>query len=151
MSTRIALIGCSKEKRTNEKGCALARDLYVSPLFRAALAHAESIGFDAIYILSAKHGLVQLTDVLGDYDFTMAELDADDRAWWAHHILGFLERHHVPRFSHPNVELTVFAGALYVEPIRDQLPEWPGFTVVAPLEGLQVGERLSWFKQRRAA
>lgn len=38
--------------------------LYTSPLFTYALAYAEALHPDAIYILSAKHGLVGLDEVI---------------------------------------------------------------------------------------
>lgn len=139
--TRVALIGCGSQKAPTYS---LARDLYVSPLFKATLAHAEAGGFDAVYIVSAKHGLLQLEDAVAPYDFTLDEMTRDDRAWWAHLVMCQVQRWHEGA-----VELSVFAGAAYVEPLRWQLPEFAGWTITEPMSGLQVGERLHWLKERR--
>ena len=55
----IVLISCVSKKLAH---AARARDIYVSPLFRLNLAYAESLKPDAIYVLSAKHGLLALED-----------------------------------------------------------------------------------------
>ena len=56
---KIVLISCVSKKLVH---AAKVRDIYVSPLFRLNLAYAESLKPDAIYVLSAKHGLLPLDD-----------------------------------------------------------------------------------------
>ena len=70
MSGSLAVIPCGARKRA---GTHAARDLYTGPYFRAALAWAESAGFDRVLILSAKHGLVGLDDQVEAYDMTFGD------------------------------------------------------------------------------
>ena len=58
---RIVLISCVKSKLDHP---ARAEDLYTSTLFRSNLAYARSLKPDAIFILSAKFGLLSLERVI---------------------------------------------------------------------------------------
>lgn len=134
---RIALIGCGAKKLDR---AARARDLYVGPLFRAALAYAEAEEFDGIFVLSAKHGFVRLGDKLEPYDVALEGLSADERG-----LLGALVvRDLVHEPAGEPAEITLLAGEGYAA-LLDGAP----WKVHAPLAGLQVGERLAWFKQQR--
>lgn len=61
----IVLISCCKEKL---RPAAPAEKLYQSPKFKKSLEYAKSLNPDAIYILSAKHHVVELTKQLEWYD-----------------------------------------------------------------------------------
>lgn len=64
----IVLIGCGKSKvdyRTR------ADELYTGALFRLSLKYAHTLAPDAIYILSALHGLVELDKELDPYNKTL--------------------------------------------------------------------------------
>ena len=65
---KIVLISCVSKKLVH---AAKVRDIYVSPLFRLNLAYAESLKPDAIYVLSAKHGLLPLDDQIEPYELTL--------------------------------------------------------------------------------
>lgn len=70
----IAIIPCGGAKVDS---AAPARDLYTGSMFRHTLAAVEASGdYDAVLILSAKHGLVELDTVLAPYDVTMGDADA---------------------------------------------------------------------------
>ncbi len=45
--------------------------------------------------------------------------------------------------------VVLLGGAAYADPVRAQAPD--DWTFEEPLKGLQVGERLRWFKEWRAA
>lgn len=60
----IGLVGCSGPKR---EAPAPARQLYTSQLFRSTLALAER-RHDVVYVISAKHELVELDQVVAPYD-----------------------------------------------------------------------------------
>jgi len=51
---KIVLISCVKRKLPHRVP---AKDLYISQLFKLSFAYAQRLRPDAIYILSAKHGL----------------------------------------------------------------------------------------------
>jgi hypothetical protein len=134
---RIALIGCGKKKRA---GTHRARWLYTGALFTKALAYAERDFID-IFVLSAKHGLVELDDELDDYDRRMPTARADKEAW-AEAVAQALRA----RYVDCALELTMLAGASYIQPLRDATrirgDKW---SFHCPLSGLQVGQRLRWF------
>ena len=59
MTKTIVLIPCVSKKLNYG---AKAKDLYISPLFKYSLAYARKLNPDMIYILSAKHRLVDLNE-----------------------------------------------------------------------------------------
>lgn len=70
----LIVIACGASKRTQP---APAADLYTGSLFRSSLAWARSVApDDRIRILSAKHGLVRLNQVLMPYDIRLGQADA---------------------------------------------------------------------------
>jgi len=77
---RIVLISCSAQK---EQGCLEARKLYVSPLFKRSLEYAEKLkklkNVHAIYILSAKYGLIELEKIIKPYNTTLTYVSPKNR------------------------------------------------------------------------
>lgn len=156
---RIALVACCKEKGPKP---APARDLYRGQLFRASLAYAESGIADKVLVLSGRWGLVELDYKLEPYEH---KLKSTEHEWFGHMVcrtyLGLDSRFATGWAPEPKQQLAVrdvlhcpgelicLAGADYVDALRPFLPK--SITVVEPLAGLQVGERLSWLKARRAA
>lgn len=137
----IALIGCGKEKLPRR---AKARDLYTGALFAKALAHVSAGNFDAAFVLSAKHGLVELDEEIEPYDLRISDFDGWERADWGHAVFLSLELKYDTRRP---LDLVVFAGADYAEPLRWQLADVSLWGIVEPLKGLGIGERLRWLNQ----
>jgi hypothetical protein len=75
---RIVLVGCGAKKLEHP---AAARELYTSNLFRLSAQYAEE-RFDAWYILSGAHGLVEPDRELGPYDWSLRELRVSEREGW---------------------------------------------------------------------
>jgi hypothetical protein len=129
MANRIALISCCKQKLDRP---APAQELYTSSLFKAQLAYSRLITND-IYILSARHGLVFLSEEIEPYNFTLNNLSIEARRGWAGYVVSELgkiynlERH---RF-------VILAGAKYREFITPHMTNYD-----VPLEGLGLGEQL---------
>lgn len=74
------LIGCGKRKR---KGRHRVEDLYQGPYFRLCLAAARTMALDGdIGVLSAKHGLLKLNDVVESYDRKITDLSPDEKKAW---------------------------------------------------------------------
>lgn len=65
----IALVGCGKSKLPHP---APARLLYIGSLFKAARRYVEDAGYDAWWILSARHGLVHPDEITEPYEATLA-------------------------------------------------------------------------------
>ena len=144
MTPTHILIGCGARKLDH---AAPARDLYIGPLFRAARIYAEASGLPWA-ILSARYGLVMPEQVIEPYDYRLVHRAY--RAWSrhiTHHLLGEQIRAWLgagqPRAQvHAGVAYTRWLAAALDDA---HLPVWGG----APLAGLQVGQRLSWYRQRR--
>lgn len=148
-TVRVALIGCGKTKLDH---AAPAKDLYTGNLFAAARAHVEAGGYDAWFVLSAKHGLVHPDTVIEPYDEKMPTTKAP-RERWATKVswdLGGQFGEHVR--SGGNVSLDVFAGKDYADFLGMGFSHVvrPAYTFNKPLAGLQIGERLAWFAEHRA-
>jgi hypothetical protein len=71
----IAVVACGKAKRDLQAGSlSRASELYTSTHFRFVLAAARCIqGVDRVLILSAKHGLLRLDDMVSGYDITFGD------------------------------------------------------------------------------
>jgi len=139
---QIGLVGCGKAKLPQ---AAPARELYTGSLFRGALQVATARCGPNVMVLSARHGLVPLDVCLEPYELSLLRLSRAEREAWGELVMNELEW----RFMVPEAELFIFAGAPYVEALRPRLPE--GWTLVEPLAGLQIGERLAWLAQERTA
>lgn len=126
--TRIALVGCAKEKRSAPVP---ARVLYRSSLFGLAVQFAEAT-CDRFFILSALHALVEPERVLAPYDLTLDQVR--DRAAWGRDVAEALRRA-VP----PDATLVLLAGEAYGA-FRPFVPN----RVETPLAGLGIGQRRAW-------
>ena len=81
---KIALISCSKLK--TDHPCP-ARELYApSRLFSLSHQYARR-NADKVYILSAKYGLVEESDMIVPYDLTLADLPEHRQRDWANYVL----------------------------------------------------------------
>jgi hypothetical protein len=135
----VGLVACSRRKADRPVP---ARELYVSPLFRAARAYAERrYGPERWFILSARHGLVHPDQVLAPYDLRLRQLTAAEREAWGYRVAVEL----TDRFPAGTV-LWFHAGALYRTAIADVVAH----QVRAPLAGLDIGQQLGWYRRQRA-
>ena len=139
---RIGLVGCSKNKRSAP---APARELYLGPLFRAALGYAALVA-DETYVVSAFHGLVPLDQVIGPYDRSIEDLKKKERLPWGDRVVESV----AARLPGLRPELHILAGSGYHVPLHVAAIT-RGWTTVSPLAGLPVGRRLQWLKSETAA
>ena len=123
---KIALIACGKTKTPH---AAPAKDLYQGTLFKKSYAYALAEGFDEIYILSAKHGLVHPDTELEPYEETLVGKPKRHREMWALQVQNKL----------PKGDITYLAGTVY----REFLP-----TGDCPMFGLSIGRQLQWLKKQ---
>lgn len=134
----IVLISCSKSKLDHP---ARAEELYISPLFKSNLAYAKSLKPDAIFILSAKYGLVALDQKLAPYEKTLIRMGVGERKAWAKDVLSQLIKH-----ANLQSDLFIFlAGVRYREYLIPSLKHYQ-----IPLEGLSFGKQLQELKRRLA-
>ena len=126
----IVLISCVSQKLSH---AAAAEFLYTSPLFRLNLSYAKKLQPDAIYILSAKYGLIGLDQLIDPYDVTLNDMSRAEAREWAQRVLGQLRL----RSDLANDHFIFLAGDRYR---RDLLPHLQSHEV--PLEGLTIGRQL---------
>ena len=133
----VYLVSCVSQKR--EQACA-ARDLYVSDWFRKARRFAEASGCPW-YVLSAKHGLVAPDQVIAPYEQTLNTTRVAGRRAWGERVAAQLAE------AVPDLSRVVFlAGGRYREFLAPHLAG-RGVEVSVPMEGLRIGEQLSWLGQ----
>jgi hypothetical protein len=132
--TRIALVGCGKEKLSTP---APARELYTGSLFAMARRFAETT-CDRWFVLSAEHGLVAPETELAPYEAKLA----GDSAW------SFRVAAQLAKSVPADATLVLLAGEAY--------GAWRGLVpnpVEEPLKGMGIGARRAWLSRgnRRAA
>jgi hypothetical protein len=132
----ITLVSCVAAKAAQARP---AKDLYLSPLFKMARAYAEQQG-GRWFILSAWWGLLHPDTVIAPYELTLNTMGQADRKLWANYVLKQLAELPEP----PPVRVIFLAGSRY----REHLMGWAGSRAEVPMEGLRIGEQLSWLKAR---
>lgn len=111
----IVLIGCSKRKAEQ---CCEAQDLYQGALFKKQLEYAKRLKPDRIFILSAKHHVVELDQKLCPYNETLNNKSAQERREWAAEVLKQLKEKGV------DVEhdcFTILAGKNYYSNLTGEM------------------------------
>lgn len=134
----IALISCGKSKRSES---APAHQLYTGALFQKSLAYARHIKADAIYILSAHYGLLELTQEIAPYEKTLNGMSSSDAARWGEAVVAQLQT----RTNLLTDRFVVLAGAAYRSQLVRHLTN-----VELPLDGLRFGEQLKFLKLANA-
>jgi hypothetical protein len=134
----VYLVSCVSQKR--DRACA-ARDLYISDLFRKARCCAEASGCPW-FILSAEYGLVSPDQVIAPYERTLNTMQVAERRAWAERVARQLAET-VPDLA----RVVLIAGARYREFLAEHLNA-RSVSVSIPMEGLRIGEQLSWLSQR---
>jgi hypothetical protein len=140
---RYCLIACSATKAAV---AAPAADLYQGDLFRKALAWAQRQAYTEVAILSARHGLVPLHQVVEPYDDSLTTAPMLERRRWAAHVLAsLLQRWPLVEAC----EVTLMAGRRYTEPLVALLmAAAPRTQVHRPLAGLGIGQQKAWLAER---
>lgn len=108
---KIVLISCAAKKAKLRQGEKIAaKDLYTSPMFKMAWEYATKLKPDRIYILSAKHGLVNPQQKLEHYNQTLNDASTAERRRWAEDVLKSLQREGV---NLNKDQVTILAGNSY--------------------------------------
>ena len=133
---KIVLISCSSKKLLH---AANAQNIYVSPLFRLNLEYAKKLRPDAIYILSAKYGLLDLNTVIEPYDITLNNMPSHQVQAWAREVLRQLRE-----CSDLSKDHFVFlAGKRYRQFLAPNLASYE-----VPMQGLAIGKQLQILRER---
>lgn len=141
---KVTVIGCGKTKL---EGKHRAEDLYTGNLFRAALTYAKRTS-DVVFIASAKYGILTLDQEIESYDLTITQLSKAQRDTWGHNAASSI----LHKLMGYRYELVLLAGHEYSGLISSGIADMTRtsrmtkITVTEPLRGMQVGQRLQWFK-----
>ena len=129
----IYIISCGSKKRDS---ICLAKDMYVGPLFKAALAYARArVPESNIFIISAKYGILRLNDVISPYNEKMGingSITIDKISFQANQ-LGIVDQ-----------QITVLAGSAYTSFLRDVFEKFE-----TPLAGLSLGYSIQFLKRKK--
>lgn len=135
---KIALISCSKLKADHP--CP-ARELYApSQLFSLSYQYAKR-NTDAVYILSAKHGLLAESDVIAPYDLTLSHLPEHRQRDWADYVLTQMRE----RFDVEQDTFLILAGRNYYQHLLPHLSHTD-----LPLGNLPLGARIAFLHRQLA-
>ena len=136
--SHIGLISCASKKIANT---AQAKDLYSSALFTKSREFVER-RCDSWFILSAKYGLVEPSEVVEPYDETLNTKSRVELDEWAERVWGSL-RDQLQRDDH----VTILAGNQYHKRLLPLLAAH-GCHVDVPMEGLGIGCQLQWLSHQ---
>jgi hypothetical protein len=133
---QIGLIACTKSKADHALPAAR---LYRSALFEKSLLYALS-KTDRVYILSAKHGVLQLADIVEPYELSIKKLNPAEKANWVSKVGNKLTQ-----LISAGDKVHILAGMEYTRPL---LPVFHtiGCQVILPLAGKGLGKRISWLR-----
>lgn len=133
----VYFVSCVSKKRPTR---APAKDLYASPWFQKARLYVEATGCQW-FILSAEYGLVSPDEDILPYEKTLNEMSVTDRREWTANVIAQMARM-IPGAKH----VTILAGQRYREFLTERLKA-QGITFEVPMEGLRIGEQLSWLSE----
>ena len=138
---RIALVSCSKLKMDH---LCKARDLYSkSTLFSKATAYIEAQGYDAWFILSAKHGLLHPVVRVSPYEMTLHRMSVAEVKEWSEEVFAALTMHNP-------TAIDIYAGERYRRYLIPLLRD-AGVRVRVPLEGMEIGQQLQFYTEAARA
>lgn len=136
----IALISCTKQKQTYT--CEAEVMYQPSTLYTKINRYIQNMGFDEMYILSAKYGLLDKNKIIDPYDVTMLNMKSNDRKKWADKVFQELKK----KISRDN-QIYIFAGEKYRQYLIPKLED-AGYTCHIPLKGMQIGEQLQFLSNQ---
>ncbi len=134
----VGLISCGSKKRPS---AARAKDLYASALFAKSREFVER-RCDSWFILSAKYGLVEPTDIIEPYEETLNTKPRRERDEWSDRIWAVLHQ----RLTSGD-RVTILAGERYRESLVPLMTEY-GCHVDVPMKGLGIGRQLQWLSHQ---
>lgn len=149
MPHNVFLVGCGKSKLPQT---AKVRDLYTGTLFRRSLRlaslMAEQEGGD-VFVLSAKHGLLNLGERIAPYELALSSLPKRARMQWGERVVrqicdAYLIGHAADLRL---LSFSILAGAAYADAITAALAIQTPFAsepvVSEPMRGMGIGKRLA--------
>lgn len=138
--SHVGLISCASKKHAI---ATQAKDLYRSALFAKSREFVEQ-RCDSWFILSAKYGLVEPSEVVEPYNETLNLKSRVERDEWAEIVWASLLQR-----LRPDDHVTILAGERYRERLVPRLATY-GCHVDVPMQGLGIGRQLQWLSRQLA-
>ena len=136
MANTFVLISCCAKKRESGN---YAEVLYDSDGCKKRLAYARLLNPTGIYIISALHHVVSLTQYLEPYNVCLSDFSTVEKRKWAQICWSQLDE-----FSDRQKDkYVIFAGKEYYEELIKGLYHYE-----LPTKGLAQGEQLAWLKSQ---
>ena len=135
----VYLISCTKSKQSYT--CMVEEMYKPSTQFRAALTYALNRvdnKLEQIFILSAKYGLLSLTDIIDTYNETLIGKPSSYCMQWGKRVFDSINE----RFDVENIHFVFLAGKAYVQPLARYMRYYE-----TPLNGKRMGEAVSWMQK----
>ena len=124
----ITFISCGKYKQSYE---CMAKDMYTGAYFKSCLDYALK-NSDRVFILSAKYGLLNLTDRIKPYNIRLPHCPKAYIRIWQSRVFKQLASANLS----PDEEVLIIAGGEYAKPIREYFNN-----VREPFKGMPIGKR----------
>lgn len=132
---KIILIACGKQKKTVP---AKAKEMYTGTLFKKSLHYAQKINADEIFILSAKYGLLELSDIIYPYNLSLSMLSNYKRKMWALKVITALSM----KCNLNEDSFTILSSKRYYV---DIVPALKNCEIL--MENLTIGKRLHFLNE----
>lgn len=130
----IVFLSCVKSKR--KRRCE-AQEMYISDLFIKSLQYAKQLKPTAIYILSAKYGLLKLNDMIEPYELTLNNMTEKQRKMWACKVIKQCQQKGI----NFNDKAIFLCGKHYRKYVMTKFKNSQ-----APLSHLGIGKQLQFYK-----
>jgi|ADurb_Total_1113_FD_contig_31_1619997_length_559_multi_2_in_0_out_0_1 hypothetical protein len=132
----FVLITCVRKKLSYK---AKAIDMYTSSFFRMNLQYAQQFSPKNIFILSAKHGLLQLDEEIEPYDMTLNRMSESEQKAWALKVVFQLEEHCNLREDH----FVILASKKYRQYLVPYLKSYE-----VPMAGFPIWKQYQFLRER---
>ena len=133
---KIVLVSCASKKLPYKSK---AKDLYISPLFKFNIKYARSLNPDKIFILSAKHGLIELNEEIEPYNKTLNNMSLKEIKEWSDKVISQLKN----ATDIKKDEIIFLAGERYRKYLTPHIVNYK-----IPLKGLGIGKQLKYLKSK---
>lgn len=132
----IVFLSCVSMK--NDKRCK-AKDMYISSLFEKSYEYAQTLNPDKIYILSAKHHVLELDEMIDPYNLTLNDMSEKERRKWAHEVI----RQCYDKGIDFDDEVIFLCGINYRKYIVRNFKN-----ALEPVAGLPIGKQLKYYTEQ---
>lgn len=89
----IVFLSCTKEKKN--KRCKAIEMYSESDLYSKCLEYAKKLKYDKLYILSAKHHVLEPDDIISPYNVTLNDFSIEQKKQWTDKVIKILKEKNI--------------------------------------------------------